>query len=46
MHQDPAYFPDPTKFDPDRWLNTEEVRRMEKSFAPFGKGSRICVGMP
>lgn len=48
LHQDPKYFPNPQEFDPERWskASTEELRRMEKAFVPFGKGSRICVGMP
>jgi len=45
MHQDPEYFPEPTRFNPDRWLNLKEARRMEKAFIPFGKGTRACVGM-
>jgi cytochrome P450 len=46
LHQDQNYFPNPTKFDPDRWLNPKEARRLEKAFVPFGKGTRACVGMP
>jgi len=46
MHQDPVAFPDPWIFDPERWLDAEHASRMEKSFIPFGKGTRQCVGMP
>jgi cytochrome P450 len=46
LHQDEDYFPNPTKFDPDRWSDPEEARRMDKAFVPFGKGTRGCVGMP
>jgi cytochrome P450 len=46
LHQDPEYFPDPLKFDPDRWLDPKEARRIDKAFVPFGKGTRGCVGMP
>jgi cytochrome P450 len=46
MHQDPVAFPDPLAFKPERWLNAEHASRMEKSFIPFGKGTRQCVGMP
>jgi cytochrome P450 len=46
LHQDENYFPNALEFNPDRWANMANVRRMEKAFVPFGKGSRICVGMP
>lgn len=48
LHQDPDYFPNPQEFNPERWSNASpaELRHMEKAFVPFGKGSRICVGMP
>jgi cytochrome P450 len=46
MHQDAVAFPDPLVFNPDRWSDHENLNRMEKSFVPFGKGSRRCVGMP
>lgn len=45
LHQDESYFPDPTRFDPDRWSDPAETQRLEKAFVPFGKGSRACVGM-
>ena len=47
MHRDPKVFPDPLKFDPERWLKSEaEFRRLEHNMAPFGRGTRQCVGMP
>jgi len=39
------YWPDSFKFDPDRWADPEKVRRLEKAYVPFGKGSRMCIGM-
>jgi len=45
LHQDENYFPNALEFNPGRWANIADVRRMEKAFVPFGKGSRICVGM-
>ncbi|KAL3452060.1 putative benzoate 4-monooxygenase cytochrome P450 [Aspergillus insuetus] len=46
-HQDPAIFPDPHTFNPERWmLNSEgERKRLEGYLVPFNKGSRICLGM-
>ncbi|KAE8440479.1 hypothetical protein EG329_007445, partial [Mollisiaceae sp. DMI_Dod_QoI] len=46
LHQDPTYFPNPKKFDPSRWLDPKEARRIDKAFVPFSKGTRACVGMP
>ncbi|KAK5656798.1 hypothetical protein OQA88_4346 [Cercophora sp. LCS_1] len=43
LHRDPRIFPDPERFDPDRWVNP--TKEMKDSFMPFGGGSRICIGM-
>ncbi|KAL8663689.1 MAG: hypothetical protein Q9202_003635 [Teloschistes flavicans] len=45
LHHDETYFPNPTKFDPDRWGDATDAYKMEKAFVPFGKGSRACLGM-
>lgn len=45
IHRNETYFPDPTRFDPTRWLDPKEVRRIDKAFVPFGKGSRGCAGI-
>ncbi|RYP45943.1 hypothetical protein DL769_011423 [Monosporascus sp. CRB-8-3] len=45
MHLDPEVYPDPMRFDPDRWMDAEERKRMDKAYAPFGRGTRICIGM-
>ncbi|KAJ5717380.1 sterigmatocystin biosynthesis P450 monooxygenase [Penicillium malachiteum] len=46
-HRDPPLFPDPEKFEPQRWLpgpkQTSEAGRM--AFSPFGSGSRTCLGI-
>ncbi|GAA5174388.1 cytochrome P450 [Pseudonocardia eucalypti] len=42
LHRDPAVFPDPLRFDPDRWLDA--TPRMRRSFIPFGLGGRQCIG--
>lgn len=42
LHRDPALFPDPMRFDPDRWQDAPELPRM--SFIPFGAGGHKCIG--
>jgi cytochrome P450 len=42
--RDPAYFPDPEKFDPQRWIDSNgKLREDLKSYA-FGFGRRVCPG--
>ncbi|KAK7995695.1 hypothetical protein PG990_014468 [Apiospora arundinis] len=50
LHRDEAVFPDPTRFRPERWVDDVEGdddgrRRLERYFAPFSRGTRICAGM-
>jgi cytochrome P450 len=45
MHTDKDLYPDPMCFNPDRWMNPDTRKKAEKTFAPFMKGSRICIGM-
>jgi len=44
---DVDYFPNPTKFDPSRWLTEDKtlLARMENAFLAFGSGPRACPGM-
>ena len=44
MHDDPALFPKPRKFDPLRWTGPEKELRQRQLFN-FGRGTRQCVGM-
>ena len=44
MHNDPAMFPEPRKFDPSRWMGPEKELRQRQLFN-FGRGTRQCVGM-
>lgn len=45
IHFDPKYYPNPDKFDPERF-NDENKRNIHPStHLPFGMGPRICVGM-
>ena len=44
MHRDPAVYPDPTVFDPDRWAADRTTDAMRPSFLPFGGGRHLCIG--
>lgn len=42
---DPKSFPDPQKFDPNRFSQEEKEKRDPLSFSAFGHGPRLCLGM-
>jgi hypothetical protein len=44
MHRDPRFFPDPERFDPDRWTDEARAARPRLAYFPFGAGPRICLG--
>jgi cytochrome P450 len=43
-HRDPKVFPEPEQFQPNRWLDPEDRKRMEPYFIPFSTGARGCIG--
>lgn len=43
-HRLPEYWPDPERFDPERFILEQTRTRPPYSFVPFGGGSRICIG--
>jgi cytochrome P450 len=44
MSRTPAYFPDPLRFDPDRFTPEAKAARPKFTYFPFGGGSRQCIG--
>ena len=42
IHQDPEVFPEPERFQPERFL--EDPKPSSRVWLPFGGGSRHCVG--
>lgn len=43
-HRDPRNFPDPLRFDPDRFSAEGKARRTKFTYFPFGAGARQCIG--
>jgi cytochrome P450 len=41
LHRSPARFPEPRRFRPSRW---ETIDPGPHEYAPFGGGSRMCIG--
>ena len=43
FHHDEKYFPNPLKFDPERFAEGNTAFQ-KSAYLPFGDGPRICIG--
>ena len=44
MHRNPKYWPNPDKFDPERFNPNNEQSYPTFAYLPFGEGPRQCIG--
>lgn len=44
LHRDPVSWPDPDRFDPDRFTPGWDKERHSYAYLPFGGGPRLCIG--
>ena len=44
IHHHPDYWPDPDRFDPDRFAPGQAEQRPRFAYIPFGGGPRRCIG--
>jgi len=45
LHRDPEFYPDPEKFDPERFSVKNKESRDSYAYLAFGQGPRNCIGM-
>jgi len=44
LHRLPEFWPEPERFDPERFLTDSASTRPRYAYLPFGGGRRICLG--
>ncbi len=45
VHFDERWYPNPERFDPERWTDGKEKTRPRFSYFPFGGGPRVGIGV-
>ncbi|OTA99611.1 hypothetical protein M426DRAFT_76271 [Hypoxylon sp. CI-4A] len=45
LHQNEEEYPEPKRFNPDRFMDPNPWQLGKRTFVPFGKGKRSCIGM-
>lgn len=48
LHTDESMYPEPQRFNPDRWMEPDPWTASQQSgklFVPFSKGTRNCLGL-
>ncbi|XP_049825817.1 cytochrome P450 4C1-like [Aethina tumida] len=44
LHRNPKYYPDPLKFNPERFSPEQIAKRPQYAYIPFSGGPRNCIG--
>ena len=43
IHRNPRWFPEPNRFDPDRWLPERAASIPRDAYVPFSDGAHTCI---
>ncbi|KAJ6633420.1 putative cytochrome P450 9f2 [Pseudolycoriella hygida] len=44
IHRDERYYPNPSRFDPERFSDENKANINSQAYLPFGSGPRNCIG--
>lgn len=44
IHRDPQYYPEPDRYNPERFSEENKSKIVPYTFMPFGTGPRSCIG--
>ncbi|KAK5641877.1 hypothetical protein RI129_010424 [Pyrocoelia pectoralis] len=44
LHRDPKFYPEPDRFDPERFSDENKSKIIPYTYLPFGMGPRSCIG--
>ncbi len=44
LHRDPRFFPEPERFDPERFARGRVESIPQHAYIPFGAGPHVCIG--